>query len=117
MNLINVTDTRIFSAEFGDFHYKKFLDWAFVERQSKASLLRNLAVARTDANLGPTAEGLQHYCEIYQLELAELREYLYKADQNGVSIAALHDRLEKGLRGEDAWGKKTAPRNKKPPKK
>jgi hypothetical protein len=36
----------------------------------------------------------------------ELLNCLTQADANNVSIAQLHERLESGLRGEDAWGKR-----------
>lgn len=114
MQLIPVSDTRISSAEFGDFHYKKFLEWSFTERQSKAAFLRNVAVARTGANLDSINVAIDHYCKLYKLTREELQEYIYIADQNNVSIASLHDRLEQGLRGEDAWGKgKSASRTSK----
>lgn len=107
MDLRPVADTRITSAEFGDYHYRKFLEWCFTERQSKAAYLRNLAVARTGANTGNIDTAMDHYCKLYGLSREELQEYVYLADQNNVSIAMLHDRLEQGVRGEEAWGKGT----------
>ncbi|MDZ7355911.1 MAG: hypothetical protein ONB55_22550 [candidate division KSB1 bacterium] len=101
-----VPDARISSAEFGDYHYKRFLAWCFVERQSKAAFLRNVVVSRTETNRDEINDGLKHYSNLHGLTELELLEYIYLADQNNVSIAQLHDRLEKGLRGEDAWGKK-----------
>lgn len=100
-----VTDTRISSAEFGDYHYRRFLLWCFAERQSKAAYLRNMAVARVDANQDVINNISSHYCQLYDLSLEELQEYIYLADLNGVSISMLHDRLEQGLRGEEAWGR------------
>lgn len=101
-----VAETRISSAEFGDYHYKRFLSWCFAERQSKAAFLRNVAVSRTEANREEIDEVLQHYCKLYSLQKEELLQHIYEADKNNVSIAQLHERLEAGLRGEDAWGKK-----------
>jgi hypothetical protein len=101
-----VPDTRISSAEFGDYHYKRFLAWCFVERQSKAAFLRNVAVSRTESNREEINHGLLHYCKVYALTEDELLDYMYQADQNNVSIAQLHERLEKGLRGEAAWERK-----------
>lgn len=113
-NPIFVSDTRISSAEFGDFDYKRFLVWAFTERQSKAAFLRNIGVARTRDNLSVTDTALQHYCELYQLTDDELRTYIYLADQNNVSIAALHQRLEKGLRGDQLWENPKQTKKRKP---
>ena len=107
MELSPVSDTRITSAEFGDYHYRRFLQWCFSERQSKAAFLRNMAVARTGANEDTIDRATDHYCKLYQLTPDELKEYVFQADQNNVSIAMLHDRLEQGLRGEEAWGKGT----------
>jgi hypothetical protein len=101
-----VPDTRISSAEFGDYHYKRFLSWCFVERQSKAAFLRNVAVSRTESNREEINHGFNHYCKAYGLTEEELLECLTQADANNVSIAQLHERLESGLRGEDAWGKR-----------
>ena len=100
------TDTRINSSDFGDFHYKRFLDWCFVSRQSKAAFLRNVAVNRTEANFELIQTGLQHYCQALGMTMEELQEHIRHADNNGVSIALLHTRLEQGLRGEDAYGGK-----------
>lgn len=101
-----MSDTRIFSAEFGDYHYRRFLAWSFVERQSKAAFLRNLAVARTEANRSEIDDPLDHYAKLYSLPLEELLEAIYNADRNGVSVAQLHQRLEAGIRGEALWDKK-----------
>lgn len=114
--LTPVTDTRISSSAFGDYHYRRFLLWCFVERQTKAAYLRNLAVARIDANQEIIQNIAAHYCELYKLTPEELQDYIYKADQNNVSISMLHDRLESGLRGEDAWGQEKG-RGKGRPKK
>jgi hypothetical protein len=107
MVLKPVSDTRITSAEFGDYHYRRFLEWCFTERQSKAAFLRNMGVARTGANQDNIDRAMDHYCKLFDLSREQLQEYVFLADQNNVSIAMLHDRLEKGLRGEDAWGKGT----------
>jgi len=91
--LITPSDTRIGSAEFGDYHYDRFLVWAFVDRQSKAALLRNLAVARTDANKDLIDDKLQYYCDLYNLGQAELLERIRQADLKGISIPQLHKLL------------------------
>lgn len=101
-----VSDTRISSAEFGDFHYKRFLAWCLVERQSKAAFVRNIVVSRVESNRSEIDQGLAHYSRLYGLSEEELLEHVYRADRNNVSIAQLHERLEAGLRGEAAWGKK-----------
>jgi len=101
-----VADTRISSAEFGDYHYKRFLAWCFAERQSKAAFLRNVAVSRTEANRDEINEVLEHYCKLYSMTEDDLLWHIYQADKNNISIAQLHERLESGLRGEGAWGKK-----------
>lgn len=101
-----MSDTRITSAEFGDYHYRRFLQWSFAERQSKAAFLRNLAVARTEANRNEIDDPLLHYSKLYGLPLEELLDAIYNADQNNISVAQLHQRLEAGLRGDALWDKK-----------
>lgn len=103
--MIPVKDTRIQSSEFGDFHYRKFLKWAFANDRTKADFLRNVAVARVDQpdNERQIDSGLEHYSKLYNLSLDELDEVIGKADQNGVSLVELHNRLASGLRGELLW--------------
>lgn len=104
MVLIPVKDTRIQSAEMGDFHYRKFLEWAFVNRQTKGAFLANIGKARVadSGNTKEQLEGLEHYSRLYNLSIDEVKDCIAQADQNGVSVVELHDRLAKGLRGEEA---------------
>lgn len=104
MVLVPVKDTRIQSAEMGDFHYRKFVEWAFVNRQTKGTFLANVGKARVvdAANAKEQLEGLEHYALLYNLTIEQVRDCIADADQNGVSTVELHDRLAKGLRGEEA---------------
>jgi hypothetical protein len=86
-------NTRITSADFGDYHYQQFLNWTFCDRQSKAALIRNLAVARTDANTELISGKLEYYTELYGLTMAELQKRIFEADAEGISVAELHRRL------------------------
>jgi hypothetical protein len=37
-----VSDTRVSTGELGEYHYQQFLQWAFVQRQSKAACFKEL---------------------------------------------------------------------------
>jgi replication initiation and membrane attachment protein DnaB len=102
--LISVKDTRIQSAELGDFHYRKFLIWAFANRQTKGAFLANIAKARVSVqeNDMERSEALMHYANLYEMSPLQLEQLITQADQNGVSVVVLHDRLAKGLRGDQA---------------
>jgi hypothetical protein len=99
-----VADTRIGSAEFGEYHYQQFLGWSFCDRQSKAALLRNLAVARTDANQESIDRKIAFYAKLYRLTSDELLERIRLADEQKISIAKLHETLAKeaGLSAKEA---------------
>jgi hypothetical protein len=99
-----MADTRIGSAEFGEYHYQEFLNWSFCDRQSKAALLRNVAVARTDANQELIDRKMEAYAKLYNLTTEQLRERIREADERGVSIAKLHQNLAKeaGLSPKEA---------------
>lgn len=88
-----VADTRIGSAEFGDYHYTEFLKWSFGDRQSKAALLRNLAAARTDANQELIDRKIAYYANLYKLTEEQLIERIRLADESNISIAKLHQTL------------------------
>ncbi len=91
--LTPVATTRLSTAELGDYHYQRFICWAFCDRQSKAALSRNLIAARTDANADLIDDKLQYYAGLYGLTLEELQTRLMQSDQDGVSIAELHRQL------------------------
>lgn|GEM_PF-2971151 len=93
-----VADTRIGSSEFGDYQYARFVLWAFLVRQSKGAFLRNIAVARTEANQGTIAESLAYYCQVYGLEEEELLRRVLAADADGKSSVSLHQELEEESR-------------------
>lgn len=101
-----VTDTRIGSADFGDYHYQRHLAWSFVDRQSKAALLRNMAAARIDANEAQIDRKLQFYADLYNITLEQLMQRIMEADERKTSIAKLHQVLaaEAGLGPEDLSG-------------
>lgn len=98
-----VADTRIGSAEFGDYHYSEFLKWCFGDRQSKAALLRNLAAARTDANQDLIDRKMSYYARLYKLTEDQLFERIRQADEQNISVAKLHQTLasEAGLNPKD----------------
>lgn len=89
-----VSDTRISTAELGEFHYRKFLAWAFVNRQSKAAYARNTLVARTDANTAGIQEGLEFYSQRYGISAEELCDLIVELDADSRSIAQIHQALE-----------------------
>lgn len=88
-----VSDTRIGSAEFGGYHYQRHLAWSFCDRQSKAALLRNLAVARIDANQQLIDRKLEYYAHLYGVSVEELLQRIMDADDQKISIAKLHQVL------------------------
>jgi hypothetical protein len=94
-----VADTRVGSAEFGDYHYNEFLKWSFGDRKSKAALLRDIAVARTDANKELLDRKIAYYCHLYGLTEEELVDRIRQADEDNISVAKLHQTLaaEAGL--------------------
>jgi hypothetical protein len=104
MQVIDVADTRIGSAEFGEYHYQEFLHWSFCDRQSKAALLRNVAVARTDANQQLIDRKMAAYAQLYKISLEQLKERVRLADEEKISIAKLHETLikEAGLTSREA---------------
>jgi hypothetical protein len=99
MDLKLVVDTRVGSAEFGDYHYTELLKWAFGDRKSKAALIRDIGVARVDANQDLINRKLDYYITLYGKSEAELIERIREADEEGISIAKLHQTLaeEAGL--------------------
>jgi hypothetical protein len=95
MENMNVSDTRIGSSEFGDYQYARFVFWAFLERQSKGAFLRNVAVARTEANASNISAAAEYYCKLYGFESPEeLWCAVLQADSDGISVAELHRRLQ-----------------------
>lgn len=86
-------DTRIGSAEFGDYQYSEFVEWCFFERQSKSSFLRNLAVARTAENSAVRAAQRDYYCRVYGIDEQTLLRRVLEADSQGLTIVELHRQL------------------------
>lgn len=89
-----VSDTRISTGELGEYHYQLFLQWAFVQRQSKAAFARNVLVARTDANSEVIHHGLEFYANRYNITVEELCELLAQFDAEKKSISQIHIALE-----------------------
>ncbi len=94
--------TRITSAEFGDFNYQQYLEWIFVEGQGKAEHIRNMAVARTEANRPRAIEGLNHYAKVYGLSVEELGRRIRELDAQKKTILQIHrilqeEALERGV--------------------
>lgn len=87
-------DTRIGASEFGQYHYDRFLYWSFGDRKSKAALLRDLAVARTDGNLELIDAKLDEYARLYGLTVDDLKALIKEADQTGMSVPKLHKQLQ-----------------------
>jgi hypothetical protein len=92
-------DSRIGSSEFGEYHYEEFLKWSFGDRKSKAALLRDVAVARTDANKDLIDRKIEFYADLYGLSVEELIDRIREADDRKTSIPKLHEQLaqEAGL--------------------
>lgn len=93
---ISITDTRISSSDFGQYHYALLLYWSFGDRKSKAMLLRDIAVSRCDANKSLIDDKLAEYAGLYGLTIDELKAKIMEADRDKVSIAKLHELLEGG---------------------
>lgn len=91
-------DTRIGSSEFGDYQYAKFIEWCFYERQSKGGFLRNLAVARTEANEPVMASQRDYYCKVYGISADELLRRIIESDAEGTTIVELHRQLTEEAR-------------------
>lgn len=94
---IVVSDTRIATAELGEYHYQRFLQWAFVQRQSKAAFARNVLVARTDSNSDGIDQGLEFYAARYNMTVAQLQQKIAEMDNDKKSISQIHIALEKEL--------------------
>lgn len=94
-----VADTRVGSAEFGDYHYNEFLKWSFGDRKSKAALLKDVGVARTDANQELIDRKIAYYSRLYGLTEEQLIDRIRQADEENISVAKLHQNLvaEAGL--------------------
>jgi hypothetical protein len=89
-----VSDTRVSTGELGEYHYQRFLQWAFVQRQSKAAFARNILVARTDTNSEGIDQGLEFYAARYKISIDELCELIAQLDNEKKSISQIHAALE-----------------------
>lgn len=96
----SVADTRIGSSELGDFQYARFILWAFLVRQSKGGFIRNIAVARTEANEPSIQQMTEFYCAAYGLSEEELLRKVLEADALGKSSVELHRQLEAESSGD-----------------
>ena len=90
-----VSDTRVSTGELGEYHYQRFIQWAFVQRQSKAAFARNIIVARTDANSEGIDQGLEFYASRYGISVQELCELIAELDNDKRSISQIHAELER----------------------
>jgi hypothetical protein len=95
------SDTRISAAELGEFHYARFILWAFVERQSKAQFGRNILVSRTEGNRAEIDQGLAFYVSHYKINLDELQNRVLELDEQGLTIAQIHEILQGKKKPED----------------
>jgi len=91
---------RIFSAEFGEWNYREFLCLCLRERQSKAQYLRNLAVARTEANRESTYAALDYLANKVGISVDELKDWIVRQDSRGKSIVQMIRYLESFEGGE-----------------
>lgn len=96
-----VSDTRISTGELGEYHYQRFLQWSFVQRQSKAAFARNVLVARTDANADGIDQGLEFYANRYGISTEELCELVAQLDNEKKSISQIHAALEERFKAKD----------------
>lgn len=97
-----VSDTRISTGELGEFHYQRFLQWCFVQRQSKAAFARNVLVARADANTSGIDQGLEFYAERYKISIEELCNLIAELDNGKRSISQIHLDLEDRFKADEA---------------
>lgn len=91
---ISVADTRISTAELGDFHYQRFLQWALVENQAKGAFAANILKARIAANEGLIESGLEFYAAQYSLTVEELQQRIADLDSEGKSILQIRRHLQ-----------------------
>lgn len=96
-------DTRVFTSELGDYHYQKFLQWAFVERQSKAAFARNIVCARTESNKDIVQDGLEFYAGRYGITVEVLIEAIAEMDGKKMSVSQIHQALAEkyGVQADD----------------
>ena len=92
--LITVADTRISTAELGDFHYQRFLQWALVENQAKGAFAANIIKARIASNEGLINSGLEFYANQYGLSVEELQQRVADLDAEGNSVPQIRRKLQ-----------------------
>lgn len=88
-----VSDTRVSTAELGDFHYQRFLQWALVENQAKGAFAANILKARTASNESLIDSGLEFYANKYGVSIEELQQLIADLDSQGKSILQIHRHL------------------------
>ncbi len=92
--LTTVADTRVYTAELGDFHYQRFLQWAMVENQAKGAFSANIVKARAAANETLIDSGLEFYANKYHLTVEELQQAIADLDAKGKSVLQIHRHLQ-----------------------
>lgn len=90
----SVSDTRLSTAELGDFHYQRFLQWALVENQAKGAFAANILKARTASNESLIESGLEFYANRYGMTVQELQQTIADLDSQGKSILQIHRHLQ-----------------------
>lgn len=90
-----VADTRVSTAELGDFHYQRFLQWALVENQAKGAFAANIIKARAASNKSLIDSGLEFYANKYSMTIEELQQAIADLDAQGKSILQIHRQLQK----------------------
>jgi hypothetical protein len=85
---------KVMSAAFGAYHLRQLRGWAFCDAKSKATLIRDIVVARTEANQPLIADKTEFFVKKYKLSSAdELLDRIEQADREGISVARLHQQL------------------------
>jgi|GEM_PF-5996343 len=84
---------KVLSAAFGAYHLRLLRGWAFCDAKSKATLIRDIVVARIEANQPLLAEKLEFYAKKYNLSVEEFLDRIEQADREGVSVPRLHQQL------------------------
>ncbi|MEM0978765.1 MAG: hypothetical protein AAGH78_00690 [Cyanobacteria bacterium P01_H01_bin.58] len=91
---IVVADTRVSTAELGDFHYQRFLQWALVENQPKGAFAANILKARVAANESLIDSGLEFYANQYHMSVEELQQAIADLDADGKSVLQIRRQLQ-----------------------
>lgn len=87
------SDDRIRVAALSGFHLEALGDWGFCDLKQEATLLRDIAAARVEANLPTIQQKLEYYARLYRKSIEELQRRRREAKLGNISYAELHRQL------------------------